>query len=507
MESKQLKAYKQHSSQLAQFIIRLTSFYEGLKPDIDSELQILRGHLAGTPNFTLAQASINKLGNLLQSTDTSVKKFTRETIAELESAIKRLQQNLDNDPALKQQATEQLIVLSQPISDMFSLYRLLGKGLTLYRDSLGKLAPPAPEPDNKPATEKSGALYKAIYQELNQLISNYADKKPNDPQLIAIRQRLDEGMDEDTLLQSCIVIIRMVVQEAMSEASITGKVIHKLHHSLGNLQSGMTDTITQSQQQFDARQAATATLRQQLGSMEDAVSQSDNLETVKQQAQAYMQQLSSTLEEQEEADKTDQQALLGLLSSMQKQLTQLQQQTNTYRKKLAEQIVSSQTDPLTRLPNRQAYNEKITQAFKLWQEDGDPLAITVVDIDHFKSINDRFGHATGDKTLQLVARHLRQSLAKQHFVGRWGGEEFVMIFNGISADAMTETLEAIRAKLASMPFKFKQEKLSITASFGAATFRNNDQPDDVFNRADAMLYKAKSEGRNRVIVESAQESS
>ncbi|WP_189403102.1 GGDEF domain-containing protein [Alteromonas halophila] len=502
MESKQLQAFKQHNHLLSQFIIRLSRFYDGFEPRIDEELQTLRGHLAGTPNFTLATTSIGKLETLLQNSDAALKKYTKETAAELEDTVKALQMQLNSNDKLRKQATEQLMTLNQPVDNLFSLQSLLTRALRLYRQGLDYVSKRSPShtepaaPVDKKGTDK---LYASIYQELNQLLSNYAQKKPDDPQLREIRELLDTQQSEDALLHSCVVIIRMIVQDAMSDASLTGKVIQSLHNSLGKIQHGVTDTIEQSRQQFDSRQTVNAELRRQLDDMEDAVTQSDTLEALRQQAHSYMQGLSSTLTEREEADRAGQQALLDLMGSMQHQLTRLQRQTNSYKKKLAEQIVSSQTDALTRLPNRSAYNNKVRQSIQAFQR-GTPLAVAVADVDHFKSINDRFGHATGDKTLQLVARHLRQNLSDSHFVARWGGEEFIILLQGLTADGAVEALEKVRDKLASLPFKFKQEKVTITASFGITMLKSDDSADDAFNRADAMLYTAKRQGRNCVVL-------
>ena len=501
MEKKQLQAYKQHSNLLSHFIIRLTKFYEGFDPRIDAELNVLRGYLAGTPNFTLASSSISKLDSLLQNSEISLRTYTKETLSELEDAVKSLQMKLNDKPALRKQATEQLMLINQPVENLFALQSLLTKAIRLYRESITHFRDDStntPGTGNNGQNKKSEKLYQSIYQELNQLISNYAREKPDDPQLRAIRERLEDGMSEDALLHSCVIIIRMIVQDAMSDASLTGKVIQRLHNSLSNIQDGVSDTIEQSRQQFDNRLAANAELRKQLDFMEDAVTQSETLEALRQQAQNYMQELAATLTEQEQAEKAGQGELLDLLGSMQKQLASMQRQTNNYKKKLAEQIVSSQTDPLTRLPNRQAFNDKIDQATEAFER-GTALAVCVVDIDHFKSFNDRFGHAIGDKTLQIVARHLRQYLDDKHFVARWGGEEFVLLLYGLDKQEVADELEKIRTKLASLPFKFKHQRVTITASFGVTHYKKNDSPESAFNRADATLYKAKRQGRNCVV--------
>ena len=225
------------------------------------------------------------------------------------------------------------------------------------------------------------------------------------------------------------------------------------------------------------------------------------MESLKEHTQFCVQNIASTLNEQAQLDSQGQASLMGLLGSMQSRIEQLQKQTLTYKKKLAEQMMLSQTDPLTRLPNRQAYNEKLSKAVQSWQDNGDDLAVAVIDIDHFKSINDRFGHAAGDKTLQVVGKNLKQQLTENTFMARWGGEEFVLLLPGMNKQKVISLLETMRTKLASLPFKFKQEKVTITASFGASFFNKGDTPDAVFERADNLLYQAKNSGRNRVITD------
>ena len=205
--------------------------------------------------------------------------------------------------------------------------------------------------------------YRSILVELNHLIASYAQKKPNDQQLNDIKQRLDEGMDEDQLLKSCVVILRMIVQDAMSEASLTGKVIQSLHRSLGEVSSHVSNTIQGSQAQFEQRQAGNEQLKRDIIHIEEAVSESSSLEALKEQTQFRVEKLVTTLSEQQSNDQQGQEALMALLSSMQSRIDTLQQQTSVYKKKLAEQAIQSRTDPLTRLPNRQAYNERLEAAF------------------------------------------------------------------------------------------------------------------------------------------------
>jgi diguanylate cyclase (GGDEF)-like protein len=246
-------------------------------------------------------------------------------------------------------------------------------------------------------------------------------------------------------------------------------VIQSLHRSLSEVSSDVSNTIQGSQAQFEQRLAGNEKLKRDIIHIEEAVSESSSLEALKEQTQFRVEKLVTTLSEQQSNDQQGQEALMAL-----------------YKKKLAEQAMQSRTDPLTRLPNRQAYNERLEAAFTKFKENGDLLAVAVVDIDHFKSINDRFGHAAGDKTLQVVSKFLKQSLSENDFIARWGGEEFVMLLP--------------QAQMADIDKKLN-EKVKITASFGATCFNDNDTTETVFERADEYLYKAKRNGRNLVVTD------
>ncbi len=510
MEEKQLQSLKQHNATLCRFIVKLSAFYEGFSDKIDEELRVLRGHLSGTPNFNLAAVSIEKLNKLLQHQDITLRKYNTDTLSSLEDAMKQLQKIVFNDDELKSLTTQELIKLNQPIGDIFSLYKLYSKAITLHRIALNKEmkglkatpseATPAAE-ELKSSREDKNNYYYSILSELNQIIASYAQKKPNDKQLDDIKARLEEGIDEDQLLRSCIIILRMIVQDVMSEASFTGKVIQSLHSSLGKINSDVSESIKGSQTQFEQRKVGNQQLKSHIDTIEEAVSASDSLDSLKAQTQSCVKSLVSTLNEQQSNDEQGQEALMALLSSMQERINTLQQQTSVYKKKLAEQAVQSRTDPLTRLPNRQTYNEKLEEAYSRFKEKGEPFAVAVMDIDHFKSINDRFGHAAGDKTLQAVSRFLHQNIKKPEFVARWGGEEFVLLLPNTSIEEVSEKLNDLRNQLASMPFKFKQEKVKITASFGATSFSQSDNTEKVFDRADEYLYSAKRNGRNRVVTD------
>lgn len=126
----------------------------------------------------------------------------------------------------------------------------------------------------------------------------------------------------------------------------------------------------------------------------------------------------------------------------------------------------------------------------------------IADLDHFKSINDRLGHAVGDDVLRRFALHLREELGTQGLAGRLGGEEFVLLLPGLNAEAAFCLVDAMRA---GVPARFTSSHLAldqVSASFGIALAQPGQSWSATLARADAALYRAKREGRNRVLLDS-----
>src|SRR5690606_12757604 len=130
--------------------------------------------------------------------------------------------------------------------------------------------------------------------------------------------------------------------------------------------------------------------------------------------------------------------------------------------------------------------------------DNPRYSLLVADIDYFKRINDQYGHDTGDQVLQHVAKIIQENMRGGDFVGRWGGEEFVMIMPGANAKNAMTMAEMIREAVASTVFPL-EEGITLSASFGVSERQPNEDFATCFKRADNALYKAKQQGRNRCV--------
>lgn len=182
-------------------------------------------------------------------------------------------------------------------------------------------------------------------------------------------------------------------------------------------------------------------------------------------------------------------------------LDRLVAETGRLRERLQRARERAVRDPLTGLYNRLAYTERVAQAFAHWRRYGDPLSLVVLDVDHFKALNDRYGHAAGDRALKAISDVLAGTLRESDFLARHGGEEFVALLPKTDRFACANVAEKLRQAVEALQFQYQNQRVSITISCGAAEFRHGDTPESVFERADQALYRAKQTGRNRVEVD------
>lgn len=156
------------------------------------------------------------------------------------------------------------------------------------------------------------------------------------------------------------------------------------------------------------------------------------------------------------------------------------------------------TDPLTGLYNRLKIETAFEYEWQRVQRYSEPLSIVLLDIDHFKDVNDTFGHHSGDRVLCGIAEVLRQRVRKNDIVGRWGGEEFMLILPHTTLEEAAALAEDLRREINQIDFTPVPTQ---SASFGVASARKDDDVPKVFQRADRALYRAKDRGRNMVVTE------
>jgi len=157
-------------------------------------------------------------------------------------------------------------------------------------------------------------------------------------------------------------------------------------------------------------------------------------------------------------------------------------------------------DPLTGIRNRAAFNETIKREVELAQRHGNPLSMIMLDIDHFKNFNDKYGHYVGDCILKKLAQCTNQSIRGTDILYRYGGEEFVVLLPNTDDKGAFRLAQRIRRKIEKTECEYDGKVIKLTVSAGVSCLAKNENAHELFVKADSALYKAKDDGRNLVRV-------
>lgn len=190
-------------------------------------------------------------------------------------------------------------------------------------------------------------------------------------------------------------------------------------------------------------------------------------------------------------------ALIGLIMDVTER-TRAEREVQALQEKLREQ---STHDPLTGLYNRRYLEETLARELILAEREGHPISIIMGDLDHFKAVNDRYGHLAGDEVLRVFGELMKKHARGSDIYCRYGGEEFLLVLPGMAEKDAVERAEHLRRAMAATPVDFGSSKVVVTASFGIASYPCDGRSgDELTAAADRALYAAKAAGRNRVSV-------
>ena len=194
------------------------------------------------------------------------------------------------------------------------------------------------------------------------------------------------------------------------------------------------------------------------------------------------------------------------MNELSKSLETSRAQVVKLRSNLAEANELGMRDPLTSLGNRRFFDTNLVKEIKEAHNDNTDMCLVLADLDHFKKVNDRFGHPVGDMVLKLFGELLSNNIKGRDTAARYGGEEFAIIFPHTDIEDAATITDSIRTQLETKQWMLSssgQRIGTITASFGVAKLRRGEDPENLIRRADAKLYEAKVSGRNRIAVDTA----
>ncbi|HEY3697974.1 MAG TPA: GGDEF domain-containing protein [Spongiibacteraceae bacterium] len=271
------------------------------------------------------------------------------------------------------------------------------------------------------------------------------------------------------------------------------KRLEEAHHVLGASRQNQ-------EQRRHADETLNVAVRSEVQQMQVQVAEATHMDFLKSAIGARLDTIVGALDHHRVSEQQRQRELEQQLNTLTERMREMEVQSLAIEKRMLEQQRLALLDPLTQLPNRQAYEQRMHEEYDRWKRYARPLTLAVCDLDNFKSINDNFGHLAGDKVLRIIAKTLRARLRKSDFIARFGGEEFVILLPETDREEAFRAIETIREAVAECPFHFREQPVAVTLSAGIAAFVDDASPEAVFERADAAMYQAKEAGRNRCII-------
>ncbi len=351
--------------------------------------------------------------------------------------------------------------------------------------------PDSPEPSYS-------SVAKHIEDTLLGLLDDLTLPERHRPQAESMRERLKNGLNWYELLPILDDLATLMLAISDSGQHEFEAYLQRLNERLESFQSNLQAASAGHADSRTAAHAMDTQIREQVDGLQSSVQEAADLDDLKHILENHLEGLLGTMDQHRQQRDEREQEVAARLQSLAERVAHMEQEAQGFREHLEEQRQKALIDPLTGLPNRAAWSERLEHEIGQWQQHGNTLMLAMLDLDHFKRINDNYGHLAGDKVLKIIASVLRKRLRGTDFIARFGGEEFVLLMPSTAPASGLKLLETLRASIEACPFHFRGEPVTVTLSMGLAAFKPGEHSDLVLKRADQALYRAKNAGRNRV---------
>jgi diguanylate cyclase len=319
------------------------------------------------------------------------------------------------------------------------------------------------------------------------------------PALADLWERSKGALSPEEFAEGLERVARLVNEQRtnlLREKKEIEDLLQQMDVRLGEIATYLASDAADQKSAQSSTQQLDLVVMNEVRSLDADIQRANDLGALRERVRERLNVISSHLQEFRAREGARVTAQLDRTQRMRLRVTDLEREIHGLHKSLQEEQSLRMVDALTGISNRAAYDDRIRHEYNRWQRDHTPISVLAWDIDRFKDINDAYGHSAGDKVLRVVAQHLAQHVRGTDFVARYGGEEFVMLLVGTDAAQAAVTADKIRVGIENMGFHFHNKPVVVTASCGITTFRGDDTPETIFDRADRALYRAKDGGRN-----------
>ncbi|TMP02564.1 GGDEF domain-containing protein [Pseudoalteromonas sp. S3178] len=475
---------------LSNLAAKLSLSCKGLDTELDNRLARFRSALVKGVSFEDLSPLIDELVGLLQNQEAVQLAQQRDLFTSVQSAGKQLQKTKGLPDETRRTLRHLLDHEINNVQSTHDYIPLLDQLISFYHQALQtKLSANQGEDSSV-----SSQMAKQLLELANELVL----EDESTDQIKVIKNTITDSDSLENLLDAAIKIISVVVKNINKERQSAQSFLTSLNQTLEELHHSIVSTSKHSESMNVEFNILNKSIESKIKNLNEQTQQATSISSLKELVDNELKSLSEDFIAKEKLEQEDRQMLVSSFDSITKRIVTLESKLTTYKKRLNEQRFKSLLDGLTKLPNRAAFDERYNHEMHLFNVQPSDVTLAVIDVDHFKSINDRFGHTAGDITLQVISKALQKSVRKSDFIARYGGEEFVLLMPGVSLENAALPLDKVRKVIKNIPFKFREKQIEITISVGATQFKKGDTPLKAFDRADDALYEAKNSGRDRL---------
>jgi diguanylate cyclase len=515
---RQEKHWRASESLLKQGLTRVALAAEGLDPQLDTDLSLLRETLR-------SDIDLQRLETVVEDLSHSVKRLDqqRQGQARADNPQQLLSQWLDNlsfpSPfgarlkKLRQQidATHNLAEMETPLRELAQLVNealqheaTAGAGGGFFSRLFGGDNARAAAHAATATTPRAGNANPGISDFCIQLLDTLSLPAELSAQVEALKDKLGAGLSDHTIapaLNAIANIISAMRRQMEVENRELQDFLRQLTENLKDIDQNLAGAKDQHRAAVDSGREFDAVVHAHVKDIETTVDDAPEANQLKQQIQGRLDAIRRHLEQYRHAEESRQQQLEDQLARLNTRVHSMESEGEQLRQRLQEKHQQAVRDPLTGLHNRLAFDERVMQEFARWKRYDQPLVLMMIDIDHFKRVNDSYGHKAGDKALLLIADQLRNHLRESDFLARLGGEEFVVLMPETDLASAIVAADKLRSAVEQCQFHYQGAQVPITISGGLAQLQQDDSIERLFQRADDAMYRAKAAGRNRCFTE------
>lgn len=484
---------------LRRTLSRLTHAANGASPDLDAELQILRNAIGNGVDTSSLTANLESLSQTLLLLGEPSGEHRRQTIpavlAELLEKTRWPPHVNDQVMALRKQLKH-----SGRRSDTQTSLELYAQ---LLRDALAvsdvsTILPESVDTDVKNPKQETYSINEILIQLLERLTlpAEFDDRIEALKDQLGARLHSIDWAPILTQIAGFVAEMRSKIQQEKRDLELfLGQLTGRLQELDEHLQGA---ELFRNESELSGRELNQA-VQEHMSTIQTTVAQASDLDQLKQAVQNRLEQIKQHMTGFRAAEEARQHQLQEEMQILTDRLHSMEAEANTLRIRVRQQRDQALKDALTGIYNRLAYDERITEEYARWKRFKTPLSLMVFDVDHFKTINDSYGHKAGDNVLRTIAGILSKQIRETDFIARYGGEEFVIVASGANAITACQLSDKLRISVEQHKFILNGKTVQITISGGIAEFCDELTPDSVFEQADHALYQAKKQGRNRCV--------